>query len=474
MTVVNEPQASAAFLDLNRPQYVSVPEGFISSLAWKIYDWDHEKGDSGKNIALIFKSSQESKSRAFELVETQPEGNDAKKFSDSLKHHGVGPDHISAEKLAEAVVNSVTGIRAEKSTLQAASPITPGYALLQNMRGIQKANHPPDLAEILEQLYRLGIPRGELVQKDVASRWHHAATRRCMNDPLLAAMDKAARDILIGHGLRLSDAKPTAGTGVSLAQRSPYSWFVKAWNSITSDEWVDALPARIWVDWATTVLRLALGMGYLWEASWYEAAGRAVLGPDDFEWETFSASSPIVLPWKSSHSSEGVRDVASLLMWRVHKGAVVRKVLEPLLTDELELGSSFGSVMRRLQKDETVKRALTGALGSQKKAAPNTWEAIKYALLTRDNAGPYADYYGLLKRNGRFLTVQPGTEWIAVVASLSCGGPGRSTNVARLMSDLDEMGLAPELADLVQLLEKAGLARGSADADQGVTIKSAF
>jgi len=46
--------------------------------------------------------------------------------------------------------------------------------------------------------------------------------------------------------------------------------------------------------------------------------------------------------------------------------------------------------------------------------------------------------------------------------------------VATLMLNLEELGLRPEAGDLIRLLEKAGLARGSADADRGVIIESAF
>jgi hypothetical protein len=124
--------------------------------------------------------------------------------------------------------------------------------------------------------------------------------------------------------------------------------------------------------------------------------------------------------------------------------------------------------------DEDLRKALTLALGSSERSAVNTWEAVKYALLTRDASGPFADYYGLLRSSGRFLTVQPGTEWMAVVASLAGDGPGKTSDVATLMLSLQELGLRPEAGDLIQLLEKAGLARGSADADRGVVIESAF
>ena len=72
------------------------------------------------------------------------------------------------------------------------------------------------------------------------------------------------------------------------------------------------------------------------------------------------------------------------------------------------------------------------------------------------------------------MTVDPGTEWIAVVASLACGAPGQESNVRNVMDSLAELGMQPELNDLIALLERAGLARGSADADQAVIVHSAF
>ncbi len=38
---------------------------------------------------------------------------------------------------------------------------------------------------------------------------------------------------------------------------------------------------------------------------------------------------------------------------------------------------------------------------------------------SRDSSGPSADHYGLLSSAGRYLMVDPGTEWMAVVASIS-------------------------------------------------------
>lgn len=467
-----EPLASDIYLKINRPQYVSVPEGFISSLAWKVFEWKPTHISGEKPVAMMFRAKGQTGTQHFDLWETAPEGAELEKLGLALKEAGIGPKPLDSSILALSVLNSVTGIRAEKSTLQAASPLTPGFALMQNMRGIQKSKNPPDLAEILESLYAFG--GGEL-SSGVARGWLRAASYRCEIDPLLSAMDQAVRKTLLRNEIQ---AKVFLDDDIAIINvlypSTPFTWFRRSWDRLTSEEWVEALPARVWVDWATAVLRLALGMGFLWEAAWYETLARKLLSEVPFTQADVLNDVPQILPWKSSRSSVSVRDVASVLVWRVHKGAGVRRIVDGWLQDNASPELSFDDAIKGMQIDTELKTDLTTALGSQKRNAPNTWEAIKYALQTRDVAGPFADYYGLLRPNGRFLTVSPGTEWMAVVASLACQKPGGTTHVGALMDDLAELGLHPELADVVTLLERAGLARGSADADLGVQIKSAF
>jgi hypothetical protein len=132
-------------------------------------------------------------------------------------------------------------------------------------------------------------------------------------------------------------------------------------------------------------------------------------------------------------------------------------------------------VLSRMSADEALVSELTATLGSAPQKKSNLWEAIRYSLMVRDESGPYADHYGILRSRGsRYLIPDPGTEWIAVVASLCCPGPSSQTDLGEVMRSLRELGLRPELSEVVNLLERAGLARGSADADQGVIVESAF
>lgn len=460
---------------MNRPQYVSVPEAFISSLAWKTFQIRTSASASaaaGRPLALMFKVKK-SGSTVLDLRETAPSGEGLSAYGSGLLSAGLVSTVDDPSDLAQAVIDSVAGVQAEKSANQAASPVTPAFALLQNMRGVQRTKNPPDLAEILEAMYAHGLS-GATESLGVAGRWLAAANQRCSIDPLLSALNEATMHELVGEGVEPADVRNLHVRGDRLRlPGTPFAWFAVAWQRLTSPEWVSALPARVWVDWATTVLRLALGQGFLWEAAWYDALARAVVGEKRFTLAEMLASVPDPLPWMSGRTSTAVSDVAPLLSWRVHRSALIRGHLSDWLQlqdDDLDFDVAIAS----MSEDRELKSNLVAALNSREKSAPNTWEAIRYSLMSRDATGSHADYYGLLRSHGRYLTVDPGTEWMAVVASLACEGPGKPTDVATLVKSLASLGLKPEVGDLIALLERAGLARGSADADQGVVVQSAF
>lgn len=461
-------------LPLPRPQYVAVPEALISALAWRAFDVDI----GPQPLGLVFRMDLGiKKPKTFALRPTAPATTeDLVQFGDALKEAGV-KSQVATDVLARAVLNSVVGVRAEKSGKQPATPVTPGLALLQNMRGLQGSRNPPDLAQIMETMYQLGGGT-QSGRQSMTGRWLQAAQMRMDTDRLLQAMDAAVEASLLGAERRVRPEVLEGSLSAEVIEGSPYSWLARSWENLTSEAWVDALPARVWVDWATTVLRLGLGMGFIWEAAWYETIARKLLSEEapagnDNLMKWLQADVGEILPWKSSRSMTSVRDVAPVLSWRIHRGDKIRRLLLEELKEHPE-GESAAQGWERLSSNPELRTKLTVALGSKEKSANNAWEAVKYALLTRDATGTSADYYGLLRSNGRYMTVDPGTEWIAVVASLACGAPGQESNVGRVMESLVELGMQPELNDLVALLERAGLARGSADADQAVIVQSAF
>lgn len=449
---------------LNRPEYVMSPEALITALAWKVFKSPDAYPGSEKQRGYVYLSDS-APARSLDTYTTYP---DSPAKMQDLTNALTGlriPSEVERPTLAEAVANSLRGTKSKKSKNQLASPLTPNLALLQDAMGSKGKANPPDYGLILEQLFTLGVPLGE-TRAHPARMWLAAAEHRCSADPLLARIDTAARDSLLPFRVTARNNTETLDIpGAWEFASTPYAWFVEAWSKLTRTDWVDALPARIWVDWASTVLRLAFGLGYLWEATWYEALGRQILS-GSLDFSRVSAHRPEIIPWRPSDAPTTVRDVAGLLKWRVRRGNKVRDVLLKQFGQ-----ATSGSFDLR---DPAFLRQVDTAISSPGTAV-NTWEAVRYALITRDPAGPaFADHYGLLRSSGRYLWVQPGTEWIAVVASLACAQPGGATDVNHLMKDLHALGLRPELRDVLLLLEAAGLARGSADADYGVEVRSAF
>ncbi|KSU65992.1 hypothetical protein [Arthrobacter sp. NIO-1057] len=463
--------ASSMILKFNRPQYVSIPEGFVSALAWQCFDVENSHLGADP-VGRIYRSIKTSTSKRVRILETTPERESLSAFGRELALNGITVEAVDAEVLAQAVSNSVSGIQSEKGTIQAASPLTPTFALMQDMRGIQGTRNPPDLGGILDDMYQYGIPLGSESQPSASALWLRAAKQRCDQDPLLAAMDDAIRKLTFSD--TLSPLDPASVLPIADFSGTPFVWFQESWSRLTSESWVSALPARVWADWATTVLRMSFAMGFLWEATWYVKLAKSVVSGDLLTWQESIKSVGEILPWRSMRSSTSVRDIAAHLSWTVHQGAVVREQLSNWDKSGIFEDLSFDDALAMMHSDEEYRTPLKQALSNRQKNTRNIQEAIRYTLKTRDRVGETADYYGLLRSSGRYLTVDPGTEWITVVASLTCRRPGTEANVGDLMENLQLLGLYPELADVVDLLERAGLARGSADADQGVRIQSAF
>ena len=449
-------------LDINRPQYVMTPEAFVTGLALLTYDRDLPER-MVRPLGYMYKSDSPA-SRTLEINATYPDTEEAvSHFAKALV--GIQPDKNSDMPLiAEALASSVVGSAPQKGTKWPASPLTTHLALAQDLRGFQGAANPPDLGVILSQLYELGIPAGES-SSHPAEMWRAAAEARSARDPLLAAMNAGVADALLPFAV--SRKVPLAPVhGKWDLSGTPFRWLAEAWQAMTSEGWVSALPARIWVDWATTVLRLGFGMGFLWEATWFESLGRTIVQNPGEIISAADVKMPELLPWRPSDSPISVRDVASLLKWRVMRGGTIR---EQLLGHLKESGTAPGT---HLEATLPLVQRVSQAISSPSQRT-NMWEAIRYALKTRDSSGPSADHYGLLSSTGRYLTVEPGTEWMAVVASLACG-PDGTGDVRNVMANLHSLGLQPELRDVFMLLENAGLARSSADADYGIEVRSAF
>lgn len=488
-----EPGAQSLRLPFNRPEYFSVPELLISSLAHKAYARVSSAEPigrgagtepSGKPEGYMYLAEPREKS-GVDVRSTFPKGPALGELNIALQAKGL---HSEAHGvvLADGVARSVLGIRLDATGYQPASPLTPALALMQDARGVLVKSGPPDFAEILESMFAVGAPSREAsAEASVTGRWLKAADTRIEIDPLLQAIDAAMADAVLKNGYRRNAAAPWSRADKNVWSGNflgtPYAWFHRAWTTLTADEWVDALPARVWVDWATTILRLSMGIGFLWEAAWYENLARVVIErsvPQTFRELVTSVDE--ALPWRSSRAAVASRDVASHIKHSISRGEKARKYLGDLIDSYADNGLDLTQIsaiefLSQVAREPVAREDLSRALNSATIAGKAVHETAKYGLQVRRSSGEFTDHYGILRPHGRrWVLVDPGTEWISVVASLSCSGPGRSCTVGDVLTDLTTLGMRPEIGDLVELLERAGLARGSADADNAVVVESAF
>lgn len=460
-------------LPMGRPEYAPMPEVLISALAATILDAKPLNALDNRS-RVVYKNLMISPARAA-LIETRPSDTKLEQVGSALESAGLTADHCSMSVLAKSVVHSVTGTRSAGSKSQPTSPMTRSLAMMQNLRGVLNKSGPPDLGNILEELYALGSDQYWSGEK-AARKWLYAVDRRVAKDDLLRSLDAALSDAVFGlPDLRKREIESSRSSSVDIRiGSSPYTWMHRKWNQLTSDVWIDALPARTWVDWATTVLRFGLGMGYLWESAWYECLARQIINPVDPTWTGIRNSMPTVLSWHSSTLPSSMRDVRKPMHRRIYRGYALKKCIEKWIQDNKAYDLDFSEAVLKMSTDKKWRILLTEAAKGQDPAAKNTFETVRYSLLVRDSVGEFADHFGFLQQRGNYLVPSPGTECIAALASLSCSGPDGSTDLRTLIRDLTELGLRPEQRDLIELLEIAGLARGSADADQGLVIESAF
>lgn len=446
-------------LPLNRPQYVPSSETLISALAWEVLRSDEGySGSSGRRYLAT--ASKDGDTTA---GQTRPSDGDLLiGFAQALHKGGLAGEEGHHVLVAEGVLNSIAGVRPTKAKSQAASPMTPGLALLQDTVGMTGLKNPVNYASILETMFLLGSADGGK-GPSMAQRWLRAAYRRKESDPLLQIIDDAFIDAYGSHSEKNQTLPPEDLAG--LLPNSPFGWLHDAWVKLTSNDWVDALPPRVWVDWATTVLRMGMAFGFLWEAERYRMMVQlAAGGAGD---PTHPLPEPVeLLPWPASYLPVSTRSIRPAMRRRIDEGGQLRI----LLAEEINNRQDGSGVW--VKSEEFLRRAEEAVNDpSRPSTLKNVYETVFYSLVRRDAS----DHYGLLVRRGpNYTLVQPGTEWAAMIAGLSADGPGKSTYVGRIMGELARLGLRPPLPELVKLLEAAGLARGSADADHGVRVDTPY
>lgn len=456
---------SSLIINLIRPQYAPNSEVLVSSLVNGVLA---PESSAPKGLRFLNRDPESVKEVTGPVTSEQKAV-----MAAGLQARGVQTGDTDSVELVEAIVRAVTGVASAKGTSLPVSPMTEHLALMQDLRGVLGTSNPPNLGRALETMFRLGAPAGLDPENSMASLWLSASRTRKAKEPLLEVIDQVfAESHRCGPFHKRQGDWQVQSDWDGRFPESPFGWLHASWTALMDPRWVDRLPTRVWTDWATAVLRTALGFGYLAEMRWYELLGRCLLSEDSVD-ELPTLRGEQLLPWPAARLPVQSRNVKSEIKQLVNRGTGVLAVLREW---EVEPRCSGLQELEALRQREEVRAAIRVALGGTNPPsfAKNTYETVIYALQQR-GGGSGVDYYGLLKSHGtRYSVVDPGTEWIAVLASLACDLDTRETNVGTVMKSLGRLGMSPELQELVKVLEAAGMAQGSADADHGVRVRSAF
>lgn len=484
-----------ALLSLPRPEYAKQTELVLVDLLWR------SRGTRlGEVNALGGLAAEPTAGRATRrlVLETLKRGNklvtQTAPFVLDAARDGIFADPGDAELFSKAMLNSVAAPRSQRDHSKTCAPVHRGSIPLQTLSGAVNKNAPPNLARAVEVMAQLGGAGYE----GAAGALLAAALDQTSEDLPSKFFDHVAPVVWAREGnanlqdwpgvLSLvlpPDAGDHRGLG-GLCASGPQGWFWTRWNDLLNPAsgWRDALPDRRFVDWATCLARTGLAMTYLWEAATFRALRDLCLDPGPEAWDRFRSMfiSPTLLAIAPRATPAAEKHINGLLDAGLGDGYYARAAI---------LEASEGEALRDLALDldggwEAAAAGLED-LGLERKdayrdpkQAPKTLkEFVRYLMLARVAGGAGADeadlyYLARTDRRGRQIWVEPGPEWMVVVASLATGGPGRQCTLQDVMADLRRMGISIERATLVDLLEGAGLTQDSPDADDAIVINSGF
>ncbi len=489
-----EVKAHLLRFDVHTPQgEITQPEGFVSSLVELLYELKYEpfKDDNeGKKIATFYRTKRgDTKGmRVFPLdpfeKNSKPEPEDLEEKLDEF--FVLGRDQAKKRKTAHAIANSIVGIEINKTETRLAVPLGKGLAAIQNDRGIGGHHNPWNIGEAITEFYEIGYLSASKVEREVnfsppQERWLRSAEWRTSEDAVLGGIDASFTSLY--HGALTK--KPDTGTADRYLPRrfgeiNPFLWFVRTWDNLNNDAWVKALPARQWTDWATAVLRLALGLGNLWIIRWYSEIAKSILLSDEqTDWTELlkRVDSTPLIPWIPSTQKITERNVWPDLNKQILRYTDLRVALKNALEALTDKETTVEEFFKLSSANQNVREDFEMAMQSEK--SKQARDFVRYALQARQEENINADYYGLLKRRGgklnaQYTIVEPGTELIAVIASLNSEEPSSETSLKQVTQSLRLLGLKWDRKELIQLLQEAGLVKGSPDADEGVIVRTAY
>jgi hypothetical protein len=492
-----------SFLGLNRPEYVPIPEVFISAIAWSLARRKERVefivgGEPADGLAYARRDAGAKQTKMVTATSMPKQGDER---HDALVASLVSSLQIDASKAVEAakVILQEIEVRAGGSLRSAAVPLTLELALLQDVPGVTGKKNPANYALLVEQFFTLGGGKGRAADLWLGSLndakvgavpgWLNDAVKVLIPAGCTTAAEAAHAGLLMD-----TVAPKAAPEWLNQLEENPFRWFAVSWTNLCKQGWIDAMPRRRWTDWATCLLRTTFGSGFLFEAHLMQSMTCALVSdeaPDDVV-STMLDTSRRLLPWDELQSRPA-RDVKPVIMSLSANAAACQGILEWLGSEYADFPQpdKFYSSPTGLQDWLSAARAVvTGdkakvqqriaerldAATTKGGAGKNIYLTILYSLLGR---GAFAedDLYGVIQSlgsAGRMSCVEPGQEWLVAIASLASRKPQQLSRLGDLTRALHSIGIAPSIPMLVRKLESYGLARSSHDADEAVEIQPAF
>lgn len=501
-TRASSPQEGQPFLGLNRPQYANMPEILISSLVWSLL----ERLPREDKLSLVLEEDGE----VFEAVAFDSHGHGASSVKIGYTKPAAPRERWErlveviaetfdlrdndAEDAAQLLVNDLRALRPTKSKSFAAIPLDTSAALLQDRSGLLRTRGPANYAAIFERMFALGGGKGSPARLLVTALQGEGNGHPGWLSSSLSAMSPRYVSTATQMLAKLDDEQIALGgepprwiEGV----RTPYAWFAESWSNLCEGGWIERMPRRRWVDWASCALRTTLGMGFLFEMNLVRKMVLAVTtdeGPDAVA-QAALGDGAALMRWDDSArvsdrnvreqirnaAYEGTAAMDLLRRWISKEGCPSTSVFqedENGLENWLNEARSWARARGTAHVLRELAAAMEGAIDSR--SANNVDETIFYALRERSEGPGANDLYAMLKQRGRYFVVDPGQEWLVAISALAGDRSARVTRAADVEGQLMHLRLQPGLPAIIRRLEASGLARGSHDADGAVEVQIAF
>ena len=482
--------ATDAILHFENPWYPPSPEIFLTSLAWSLFSIEGVNSKTKRRYRRNQRQSRPATSASAQVRTNYEYSAEILASGETGFAHQLASQGFSAVRSASsnstqvprdfvnATLNACTGTTSISSDGVAVSPLTPALAMAKTPTGMRGAT--ANYALMVEQLWRVTGKKDQ----SLAESWLDANNRLLNKNNFLRQLDLAL-DATPGFGPRTRKAVKEVAQPWGLAEKdpgllrhTPYGWFERSWTHLTSDAWVEALPPRVWTDWASTLIRTSFGLGILWQAHWYHLVARSILDGNE-ELPLDRLDSIELIPWQPRTMPLTLRHVKNHLEMQVATSFRLKDHFEQWAAEfnGVSENGSWTDFADWIRQSEEKRKSISNLKQTKQNygKSKDAVEAFSYALNVRKDFGLGADNFGLLRLvSRRFRVPQPPTEWLAAISSLVSPTPSSTINLGQLQSELHCMGLRPPTNDLILDLESAGLAKGSADADLGLEIQTAY